>query len=143
MRYNIGSDHMTDTPPTIPPPPWVHNATCYSPLLVHNLHALDENPIDAGHALRLFVLLVTTILTILANAFFVVVLNTQHYSQWIRPQPRFILISMAVGDLAAGTLVMTSEIYPVLFECWPFGEMLCQIQVRCNRSVLHTSKPRH
>ena len=30
-------------PPTIPPPDWIHNVSCYSPLLLQNEEALTNN----------------------------------------------------------------------------------------------------
>jgi hypothetical protein len=58
-----------------------------------------------------------------------VALNGSYYSKCLRPQPRFILSTMVANDLAASILVMGMGIVPALFECWPYGERFCQIQV--------------
>lgn len=42
------SDPHGGLPPTIPPPEWVDNATCYSPKLVDNPLALLNEPIREG-----------------------------------------------------------------------------------------------
>ena len=52
------------------------------------------------------------------------------YVRWIKPQPRFILSAMSLNDIATGILVTSFGVYPALFECWPLGQALCQLQVQ-------------
>ena len=49
--------------------------------------------------------------------------------RYLRAQPRLVLSVMAANDLAAGGLVLAGGVYPALFECWPHGKFLCQMQV--------------
>ena len=44
-------------------------------------------------------------------------------------QPRVILISLAICNLLMELSVTTLSIYPILFKCWPYGRLVCQIQV--------------
>ena len=60
---------------------------------------------------------------------FQVALNGSYYCNCLRSQPRLIVSSMVVNDLAASVLVVGMGIVPALFECWPYGEKFCQIQV--------------
>ena len=73
---------------------------------------------------------------IILNGLFLIILNKESYaSTWIKPQPRIIFTTLALNDLANGLLVLGVGIIPATFQCWPFGEFLCQIQVRqfnCN-----------
>ena len=45
-------------------------------------------------------------------------------------QPRYLLTSLALNDLAIGLLVTPFGLVSSLFKCWPWGEVVCQIQVR-------------
>lgn len=44
-------------------------------------------------------------------------------------QPRYLLTSLALNDLAIGLLVTPFGVVSALFHCWAFGEVACQIQV--------------
>ena len=44
-------------------------------------------------------------------------------------QPRYLITSLALNDLAIGLLITPFSILPALFHCWPYGEIFCQIQV--------------
>ena len=73
----------------------------------------------------------STLAIILFNTLFLIILNKNSYaSKSIRPQPRIIFTTLALNDLANGLLVLGVGIIPATFQCWPFGEFLCQIQVR-------------
>ena len=45
-------------------------------------------------------------------------------------QTRCLLTSIATNHVACGLLVTIWDIYPSLTGCWPYGILLCQIQVR-------------
>lgn len=45
------------------------------------------------------------------------------------PQPRYLLTSLALNDLAIGVLITPFGVVSALFHCWAFGEVVCQIQV--------------
>lgn len=43
-------------------------------------------------------------------------------------QPRYLLTSLALNDLAIGILITPFGMISALFHCWAFGEVVCQIQ---------------
>ena len=65
--------------PTIPPPEWIENenVTCYSPHLVHNINALDDENVSGIDLFKSFLILVTSVVTILSNIIFITVLNSR------------------------------------------------------------------
>lgn len=44
-------------------------------------------------------------------------------------QPRYLITSLALNDLAIGLLITPFGTIPALLHCWPYGEIFCQIQV--------------
>ena len=44
-------------------------------------------------------------------------------------QTRVLLTSIATNNIATGLLVTIWNAYPSLTSCWPYGILLCQIQV--------------
>ena len=78
----------------------------------------------------------STLAIIFFNTLFLIILNKNSYaSKSIRSQPRIIFTTLAINDLANGLLVLGVGIFPATFQCWPFGEMLCQIQVRKKKFI--------
>ena len=71
----------------------------------------------------------STIAIITTNILFIIILNKETYKEWIKPQPRIILTALALNDLANGLIVLGLGLFPAVFECWPYGELTCQIQV--------------
>ena len=117
-------------PPTIPPPAWIHNVTCYSPLLLEDQLALENSATTFWSFFKTLLILTSTLVIIAINLLFLIILNKSSYaSKWIKPQPRIILTAMALNDLANGLVVLGIGIFPAVFNCWPFGELLCQLQV--------------
>lgn len=45
-------------------------------------------------------------------------------------QPRYLLTSLASNDLAIGLLVTPFGVLPAVYQCWPYSDIVCQIQVR-------------
>ena len=117
-------------PPTIPPPDWIHNVTCYSPVLLQDLEALENARLTVGSLVKGFMIIASTLAVIILNGLFLIILNKESYaSTWIKPQPRIIFTAMALNDLSNGLLVLGVGLFPALWDCWPFGEILCQVQV--------------
>ena len=127
----------------IPLPEWIENATCYTPKLLND-HGegehFDSNNITGEDVLKFLLLCVSSILTVVFNIIFIMVMNEKKFKKrWIRSQPRCIFISIAMNDLTMGLLVLSFCVYPVLYKCWPFGRTFCQIQVCDITSVtVHT-----
>ena len=117
-------------PPTIPPPDWIHNVTCYSPVLLKDLEALENATVTVGSLVKGFMIIAATAAVIILNTLFLIILNKDSYaSTWIKPQPRIIFTAMAFNDLSNGLLVLGVGLFPAMWDCWPFGEILCQVQV--------------
>lgn len=128
-------------PPTIPPPDWIHNVTCYSPVLLQDLEALENASLTVGSLVKGFMIIASTVAVIILNGLFLIILNKESYaSTWIKPQPRIIFTAMALNDLSNGLLVLGVGLFPALWDCWPFGEILCQVQVISilNSTTLHS-----
>ncbi len=124
-------------PPTIPPPEWVHNVTCYTPLLLDDTGMVEANPVNPvsigniGSIMRALMLVTSTLAVIVFNAMFIYILNSGSYpaASSVRPQPRILFTAMAINDLANGVFVMGFGMIPAVVECWPYGEIFCKIQV--------------
>lgn len=129
-EYYSDSNNAGGLPPTIPPPDWIENISCYSPELLHNLRYLEEDHISFLDVTKSTVILITAILAITFNMAFLAVLNSSYYTKYLRPTPRYILSAMAINDWATGIVVLSLGVYPAIFECWPFGKFACQLQVK-------------
>ena len=81
-------------------------------------------------------IVLSTMTVLITNTLFIIILNKESYKEWIKPQPRIILTALAINDLANGLVVLGLGLFPAIFECWPFGELLCQIQVQYSQLVL-------
>ena len=134
----MSEKHDTTGQPTDypPPPEWIQNTTCYTPtvLLSNDGDGSNNellNHVTAEDVLKFSFLCISSIFTVFFNAMFILVLITQNdfKKRWIRPQPRFILLSIGINDLIMGILVLCLSTYPALYRCWPFGRGLCQVQV--------------
>jgi len=73
-------------------------------------------------------IVLSTMTVLITNTLFIIILNKESYKEWTKPQPRIILTALAINDLANGLVVLGLGLFPAIFECWPFGELLCQIQ---------------
>ena len=82
-------------------------------------------------------IVLSTMTVLITNTLFIIILNKESYKEWIKPQPRIILTALAINDLANGLVVLGLGLFPAIFECWPFGELLCQIQVQYSQRSQH------
>ena len=80
-EFYIDSSAEGGLPPTVPPPEWIANVSCYSPELLNNLRYFEEDAVSAVDVAKSLVLLVTAALALALNAAFLVVLNTPHYAK--------------------------------------------------------------
>ena len=113
----------TGLPPTIPPPDWIHNVTCYSPVLLQDLEALENATFSVASFLKGFMIIASTLAVIFLNTIFLIILNKDSYaSTWIKPQPKIIFTAMALNDLSNGLLVLGVGLFPAMWDCWPFGK---------------------
>ena len=115
----------------LPPPEWIENSTCYTPELLNVEGGTGEfTGVTVEDAFKFVLLCISSILTVFFNILFIVVINQSGFKRrWIRQQPRYIFVSIAVNDLIMGLLMLFLSTYPALYKCWPFGKNLCQLQV--------------
>uniref|UniRef100_A0A1A9WXJ0 G-protein coupled receptors family 1 profile domain-containing protein n=1 Tax=Glossina brevipalpis TaxID=37001 RepID=A0A1A9WXJ0_9MUSC len=106
-------------------PPTVTNSSCSHPrYTAHNFvqHVGVVETIEAA------LILILTLGVIGANTLVICVINNTRYSAYIHQQPRYLLTSLALNDLAIGLLITPFSLLPALLHCWPYGEIFCQIQ---------------
>ncbi|XP_058463405.1 5-hydroxytryptamine receptor 1D isoform X1 [Malaya genurostris] len=104
--------------------PAINNISCSSNRFTGNFFA-QIGPLDVLQALFIVFL---TFLVISANLMVIIVINSRRYAAYIHPQPRYLLTSLALNDLAIGLLIIPLGALPALLHCWPYGEIFCQIQ---------------
>uniref|UniRef100_A0A182MP87 G-protein coupled receptors family 1 profile domain-containing protein n=1 Tax=Anopheles culicifacies TaxID=139723 RepID=A0A182MP87_9DIPT len=110
--------------------PAINNISCTNNRFAgHFFHQIG--PFDVIQALFIVLL---TFLVISANLMVILVINSRRYAAYIHPQPRYLLTSLALNDLAIGLLIIPFSALPALLHCWPYGEIFCQIQVKRNRT---------
>ncbi|XP_055705323.1 trace amine-associated receptor 1 [Phlebotomus papatasi] len=105
--------------------PSVRNASCSHPRFSANSLWTLVGPMEAIQA---FLVLSLAVGIIGANLMVILVINNRRYSPYIHPQPRYLLTSLALNDLAIGVLITPFGVVSALFHCWAFGEVVCQIQ---------------
>ncbi|KFB40410.1 hypothetical protein ZHAS_00007916 [Anopheles sinensis] len=116
--------------------PAINNISCSNNRFAGNFFS-QIGPFDVIQALFIVLL---TFLVISANLMVILVINSRRYALYIQPQPRYLLTSLALNDLAIGLLIIPFSALPALLHCWPYGEIFCQIQVR-PASCLYDESP--
>ncbi|KYN39477.1 5-hydroxytryptamine receptor 1A-alpha [Trachymyrmex septentrionalis] len=81
-----------------------------------------------GELIRAALILFLSLGILCANLLVICVINSRQYSKYIHAQPRYLLTSLASNDLAIGLLVTPFGFLPAVYGCWPYGEVVCQIQ---------------
>ncbi|EFN69328.1 Neuropeptide FF receptor 2 [Camponotus floridanus] len=81
-----------------------------------------------GELIRATLILLLSLGILCANLLVICVINSRRYSKYIHAQPRYLLTSLASNDLAIGLLVTPFGFLPAVYGCWPYGEVVCQIQ---------------
>ncbi|XP_058117881.1 5-hydroxytryptamine receptor 1A [Anopheles coustani] len=104
--------------------PAINNISCSNNRFAGNFFS-QIGPFDVIQALFIVLL---TFLVISANLMVILVINSRRYALYIQPQPRYLLTSLALNDLAIGLLIIPFSALPALLHCWPYGEIFCQIQ---------------
>uniref|UniRef100_A0A182QWR3 G-protein coupled receptors family 1 profile domain-containing protein n=1 Tax=Anopheles farauti TaxID=69004 RepID=A0A182QWR3_9DIPT len=104
--------------------PAINNISCsHNRFAGHFLHQ-----IGAFDVIQALFIVLLTFLVISANLMVILVINSRRYAAYIHPQPRYLLTSLALNDLAIGLLIIPFSALPALLHCWPYGEIFCQIQ---------------
>ncbi|KAI4502359.1 hypothetical protein M0802_002271 [Mischocyttarus mexicanus] len=104
--------------------PALSNSSCWR---AGNSEAIWTGP-GFGELLRAALILVLSFGILFANLLVICVINSRRYSKYIHAQPRYLLTSLASNDLALGLLVTPFGFLPAVYGCWPYGEVVCQIQ---------------
>ncbi|GLV41765.1 uncharacterized protein CBL_12054 [Carabus blaptoides fortunei] len=107
--------------------PALQNSSCSHPRYAHVSMLSALTP---GDVLQAVIVLCLTTGVLAANMLLIFVINSRRYAKYIHSQPRYLLTSLASNDLAMGLLVTPFAIVPSLRHCWPYGELVCQIQKR-------------
>ncbi|XP_034944357.1 trace amine-associated receptor 9 [Chelonus insularis] len=113
-------EHQT---PTLLPPA-LNNSSCW-PGASGKLMWITPGP---GQLIRAALILILSVGILCANLLVICVINSRRYSKYIHAQPKYLLTSLASNDLAIGVLVTPFGFLPAIYGCWPFGEVVCQIQ---------------
>ncbi|XP_017776625.1 PREDICTED: trace amine-associated receptor 5, partial [Nicrophorus vespilloides] len=92
-----------------------------------------------GEVIQALIVLLLTVGVLLANMLLIFVINSRRYSKYIHSQPRYLLTSLASNDLAMGLFVTPFAIVPSLRNCWPYGELICQIQALLRGAISQQS----
>ncbi|XP_034234077.1 trace amine-associated receptor 1-like, partial [Thrips palmi] len=104
-------------------PPSLANSTCGAVRLTS-----VSSGVSFGDVAQATIVLILSLGVVGANLMLIVVINSRRYSKYIHEQPRYLLTSLASNDLAIGLLVTPFALVPSVNHCWPFGEIVCQIQ---------------
>jgi hypothetical protein len=106
-------------------PPSIKNISCSQSRLISTyLYNIGPNEV-----FQAFFIVLITVAILVSNLIVLLVINSRKYSMYIHPQPRYLITSLALNDLAIGLLI-TPCVIPALIHCWPYGEIFCQIQVK-------------
>ncbi|KAJ8922051.1 hypothetical protein NQ315_008692, partial [Exocentrus adspersus] len=95
--------------------------------------------LSPGDVLQAFIVLSLTVGVLTANMLLILVINSRRYSKYIHSQPRYLLTSLASNDFAMGLFVTPFAIVPSLRHCWPYGELVCQIQALLRGAISQQS----
>uniref|UniRef100_A0ABD2X9B3 G-protein coupled receptors family 1 profile domain-containing protein n=1 Tax=Trichogramma kaykai TaxID=54128 RepID=A0ABD2X9B3_9HYME len=109
--------------------PALSNSSCWRSLpgAGGGLEARWQSP-GVLELLRAAVILALSLGILVANLLVICVINSRRYHKYIHAQPRYLLTSLASNDLAIGLLVTPFGFVPAIYSCWPYGEIVCQIQ---------------
>ncbi|XP_025201329.1 trace amine-associated receptor 1 [Melanaphis sacchari] len=105
--------------------PLLYNSSCWHPRIYTN--GLLFRITVSGITESAFVSLLTVAILV-ANLMVIVTINSDKYTKFIHPQPRYLVTSLACNDLAIGLLVTPLAAFSALVHCWPYSEIVCQIQ---------------
>ncbi|XP_054257910.1 trace amine-associated receptor 9 [Macrosteles quadrilineatus] len=104
-------------------PPSLHNSSC-----THPRYGPVGPTASLGGLVQGTIILTLFVGIIIANMLVIIVINSRRYSKYIHAQPRYLLTSLAGNDLAIGLLITPFGVLPAVYGCWPYSDMLCQIQ---------------
>ncbi|XP_050714082.1 trace amine-associated receptor 8c-like [Eriocheir sinensis] len=99
--------------------PDVSNFSCWSSVFQH---PTTPSPGDVVKAVCSSLL---GLLVIVVNSIFIFAVNGKRHARHLSFQPRYLLTSLGVCDLAKGLVVVPLSVYPSLYHCWPYPPLLC------------------
>jgi hypothetical protein len=89
---------------------------------------LINNSIEFTEMFKAVILFIISFLIIMTNICFIFSINIVTYRRWIPSTTRYLLTSFSSSQLVTGMLITIWGVYPTLTECWPYGELVCQLQ---------------
>ncbi|CAG0891699.1 unnamed protein product [Darwinula stevensoni] len=119
MESPVGPNWMRASLITWLEPPGIRNETC---------DVKGTRSPTGGEYAEVGAILALSFWTLIANTTFLATLLSQKHSRFLNSQPRFLLASLAFGNVAMGGTVGPLAVYPTLYGCWPFGEVVCCVQ---------------
>ncbi|XP_044018750.1 trace amine-associated receptor 9 isoform X2 [Aphidius gifuensis] len=105
-------------------PPALNQSICWSDFSTKFFWTIP----GVGEVIRATIILFLSLGILFLNLLVICVINSQRYSKYIHAQPKYLLTSLASNDLAIGLLVTPFGFLPAVYGCWPYGEVVCQIQ---------------
>ncbi|KAL1492316.1 hypothetical protein ABEB36_012786 [Hypothenemus hampei] len=124
------------TKPILLVPPSFSNSSCTHP---RYQNVTFWAALSAGDLLQTFIVAILTFGILFANILLISVINSRRYSKYIHSQPRYLLTSLACNDLALGLCVTPFAILPTLRNCWPYAEIVCQVQALLRGAISQQS----
>ncbi|XP_057652217.1 trace amine-associated receptor 1 [Diorhabda carinulata] len=128
--------HKMHQKATILVAPSLTNSSCTHP---RYLQITFFSALTPGDVVQAVIVLFITIGVLGANMLLILVINSRKYSKYIHSQPRYLLTSLASNDFAMGLFVTPFAIIPSLRHCWPYGELVCQIQALLRGAISQQS----
>ncbi|XP_072396800.1 trace amine-associated receptor 1 isoform X1 [Diabrotica undecimpunctata] len=116
--------------------PALANSSCNHP---RYMHITFFSALTFGDVVQAVLVLLVTVGVLGANMLLILVINSRRYSKYIHSQPRYLLTSLASNDFAMGLFVTPFAIVPSLRHCWPYGELVCQIQALLRGAISQQS----
>ncbi|KAH1022589.1 hypothetical protein HUJ04_011969 [Dendroctonus ponderosae] len=124
------------TKPTILVPPSLSNSSCHHP---RYQNVSIWSTISTGDVVQTAVVLALTFAILFANILLISVINSRRYAKYIHSQPRYLLTSLACNDLAMGLCVTPFAILSSIRNCWPYAEIVCQVQALLRGAISQQS----
>ncbi|XP_050421607.1 trace amine-associated receptor 1 [Adelges cooleyi] len=105
--------------------PLLYNSSCWHSRVYSNglIYRITVSGVTESALVSLL-----TLAILIANLVVIVTINSNKYTKFIHPQPRYLVTSLACNDLAIGLLVTPLAAFSALVHCWPYSEIICQIQ---------------
>ena len=97
-----------------------------------SLYTVPENTLGSRHlAVKIVEISVLLIINILSLGGNVLVCITVYRKKVLRTITNMFIIALCVADILLASLAMPLTLASLIMDCWPFGDLICQIQGFC------------